>query len=81
MTGDDIISVVSALIETVENVHVTSNIKAVRDPDNDVMINTAHDEKADYIVSGDPDLLNLKKFNGIEIVSVDVMLKILQSKA
>lgn len=80
MTVDDTIRVVSALIETAENVHVTSDIKAVEDdPDDDVMINTARDGNADYIVSGDPDLLNLKEYNGIQIVSVDRMLKILES--
>lgn len=81
MTGDDIIGIVSTLIETVENVHVTSEIKAIKnDPDDDILINAAYDGNADYIVSGDPDLLSLKKFNQTKIVSVDSMLKILEKQ-
>lgn len=80
MTRDDVIRIVSALIETVENIHVASDVRAVkRDPDDDMMINTAIDGNADYIVSGDPDLLDLKKFDEIEIVSVSRMLEILES--
>ncbi len=79
MTRNDIISIVSTLIETVENVHVTSDIKSIKnDPDDDMMINTAYDGNADYIVSGDPDLLDLKEFGRIKIVSVNNMLKILE---
>jgi putative PIN family toxin of toxin-antitoxin system len=81
MTRDDVIRIVSALMETVENIHVMSDLKVVkRDPDDDMMINTALDGKADYIVSGDSDLLELKDFRKIKIVSVDRMLKILESQ-
>jgi predicted nucleic acid-binding protein len=45
------------------------------DPDDDIFLNTALDGKADYIVSGDPHLLDLSKYKGIKIVTVDDMLK------
>jgi putative PIN family toxin of toxin-antitoxin system len=81
MTRDDVIRIVSALMETVENIHVVSDLKVVeRDPDDNMVINAALDGKANYIVSGDPDLLDLKDFKKIEIVSVDKMLKILESQ-
>jgi predicted nucleic acid-binding protein len=38
-------------------------------------INTALDGNADYIVSGDPHLLSLSNYKGIEIVTVNDMLK------
>lgn len=79
MTEEEIIRIVSALEVTAKKVVVTSDFQVVTsDPDDNVIINTAHDAKANYIVSGDPDLKDLKNFRGIRIVSVDEMLKILQ---
>lgn len=54
MTRGDIINIISALIESAENVPITSNFQVVsRDPDDNIIINTVHDGNADYIVSGD----------------------------
>ena len=64
-----------------EMADVKSDFKVVEeDPDDDKILNTAYDGKVDYIVSGDPDLLNLKRFEGIKIVTVNEMLKILEGK-
>ena len=46
-----------------------SDLKICRDPDDDKFINCAIDAKAIYIVSGDNDLLTIKNFAGIEIVT------------
>ena len=48
------------------------------DPDDDVILRTAYDGKADYIVSGDNHLLSMGEFRGIKILAVDEMLKILK---
>ena len=48
---------------------IESNLKICRDPDDDKFINCAIDAKAIYIVSGDNDLLTLKNFAGVEIVT------------
>ena len=48
---------------------IESDIKICRDPDDDKFINCAIDAKAIYIVSGDNDLLSIKNFAGIEIVT------------
>lgn len=48
---------------------ISSDLKVCRDPDDDKFINCAIDAKAIYIVSGDNDLLTLKNFAGIEIVT------------
>jgi putative PIN family toxin of toxin-antitoxin system len=78
MTKEDVIQIISALITIGDNVWITSNFKVViNDPDDDIIINTAHDGKADYIVSGDCDMQNIANFHGIKIVSVNEMLKIL----
>ena len=46
-----------------------SDLKVCRDPDDDKFINCAIDAKAIYIVSGDNDLLTIKNFAGVEIVT------------
>jgi putative PIN family toxin of toxin-antitoxin system len=44
--------------------------QASRDPDDDAVLACALAARADLIVSGDDDLLSLKSFNGIPIVTV-----------
>lgn len=78
MTEEEITRVISALKHAGKQVNVRSNFTAIRDPDDNIVINTAYDGKADYIVSGDPDLTDFKSFQGIKIVSVSEMLKVLQ---
>ena len=59
-------------------IEITSKLEVVReDPDDDIIINTAYDGHADYIVTGDQDLLRLKEYNGIKIVTVAKILTIL----
>lgn len=48
------------------------------DPDDDVVLNAAYVGKADYIVTGDNNLLDLIKFKKTKIVSVNQMLTILE---
>jgi putative PIN family toxin of toxin-antitoxin system len=42
---------------------------ACRDPDDDVVLATALEARANFIVTGDNDLLTLKQFQGVRIVS------------
>ena len=61
------------------SVSIRSKFKVVKnDPDDDIIVNTAYDGNADYIVSGDDDLLKLKSFKGIRIVTVNEILTILE---
>lgn len=52
-----------------QSFEMVSDLKVCRDPDDDKFINCAIDAKAIYIVSGDNDLLTLKNFAGVEIVT------------
>lgn len=61
-------------------VDVRSNFEATRDKTDNIILATAYDGKAEYIVSGDEDLLSLKEFKEIRIVSVNEMLLILRKK-
>lgn len=51
------------------------------DPADNVLIETAFEGKANYLISGDRHLLSLKMFGKIEVVNVDEMLTILKNNA
>ena len=72
-----VMSEIESLSEVIETKSRFSVVK--RDPDDDMLINAAYDGRADYIVSGDLDLLDLKEFRGIKVVTAAQMLGILQS--
>jgi putative PIN family toxin of toxin-antitoxin system len=47
------------------------------DPDDDMVLATAHQGKARYVVSGDTHLLRMKEFRGIKMVTVKRMIEVL----
>ncbi|MFY3740845.1 MAG: hypothetical protein HMLIMOIP_001290 [Candidatus Nitrosomirales archaeon] len=58
--------------------HTTSSFSVIeQDPDDDVILRTAYDARASYIVSGDRHLLQLRRFRRTRIVEVEEMLRIL----
>jgi putative PIN family toxin of toxin-antitoxin system len=57
---------VASLVEIVE---VLQHIRASRDPKDDKFLDAAVNGRADVIVTGDKDLLNLNPFRGIAIVT------------
>ena len=68
----------TGLVKTSKVVKVTSKFKVVtEDPNDDIVLNTAYDAKADYIVTGDKHLLTIKKFKDTEIVNINEMTKII----
>jgi len=59
------------LLPFVDPVNVVSKVDIIKeDSDDNKFIALAIDGNADYIISGDVHLLRLKKFKGIDIVSV-----------
>lgn len=50
-------------------VAVQGEVHVVRDPDDDMVLECARNGKAEFIVSGDRDLLELREFEGIPIVT------------
>mgnify|MGYP005854177327 CR=1 FL=1 len=76
---DDIIAFLKILGTVAKTVQVTSRFKVVKeDPDDDIVLRTAFDGKADYIVSGDNHLLSTGTFRGIRIVTIAEMLTLLK---
>jgi len=75
----DIKDFLEAFNTTARFTSVKSRFKVIRqDPDDDIILRTAHDSRADYVVSGDEHLLALKEFRGIRIVTVSEMLELLK---
>ncbi len=61
-------------VATTVNVTKTDRV-VIRDPDDDAVIACAVTSQSDVIVSGDNDLLDLKEYRGIRIVTATVLLE------
>jgi uncharacterized protein len=57
------------LAPLIEIVEVVQRVQASRDPDDDKFLEVAINGRADVVVSGDGDLLDLNPFRGIAILS------------
>jgi putative PIN family toxin of toxin-antitoxin system len=76
-TERDVRKIVIALSHSARIVHIKSRFHVVKDdPKDDIVLATAYDGKADYIVSGDHLLLDLGKFKGIKIVAPKQMMNL-----
>ena len=68
----------SILVSKAIVVRVRQYLKVIaEDPDDNIVLSTAWEGKANYVVSGDKHLLNLKDFRGIRIVTAKEMLGLL----
>jgi putative PIN family toxin of toxin-antitoxin system len=75
---NEILRITLALHNSAEVVSVKTKLKVVKaDPKDDVVIETAYDRHADFIVTGDGHLLELENFKGIKITTVEKILKLL----
>lgn len=52
-------------------VTVRGELKVSRDPDDDIVLECARNAHAQIVVSGDDDLLDLRQFSGIHILTAD----------
>lgn len=78
---DEIHRIIFALMQASEVVDVVSKFSLVKeDPIDDIVVATAFDGNADFVVSGDSHLLALNSFREIKIVSVKQMLICLEEK-
>ena len=70
-TKEQVERFVEGLEKIAEFVEPESHLKVADDSEDDIVINTAIDGEADFIVSGDHHLLSLREFRGITMLSVD----------
>lgn len=75
LTPDQIIQKIIACSHLVVGPNL--NIKACRDEKDNKFLECAENAKADYIVSGDEDLLSLKKYKEIPIIRTSKILELI----
>jgi len=67
-------SALEDIVETIEGfsefIDVTSQIKFLNDSKDDFLLSLAIDGKADYLITGDKELLEVKKYGETEIISI-----------
>ncbi len=68
-----------AVRETARMVEVKTELSVVKDAKDNPILACAVDRNADYLVTGDPHLLQLRVYEEIQIVTPDEFLKILAS--
>lgn len=71
ISSSDIAEITNIITEAASEIlhKVSSSPRICRDPNDDMIIACAVDAEADYIVTGDEDLLMLKKFKNIIILN------------
>lgn len=66
---DDVESLLGLLALRGELVNPSRSVRACRDPDDDMFIEAALEGNAEWVVTGDRDLLSLEKFEGVRFVT------------
>ena len=69
-TKEDIASLIDLIEEYGEIVKVKSRVDICRDKEDNFLLSLAKDGKADYLISGDKDLLVIDNFRKTEIISL-----------
>jgi uncharacterized protein len=78
-TANDLVSDFQALTEVIDPVEILAD--AVRDPTDVHVLACAVAGKADYIVTGDDDLLTLRSYQEIPIVTASAFFEIISAQA
>ena len=73
---EDIIEILDIIDQQAEFVEVTSDIKKCRDEKDNFLLSLAVDGNADFLITGDQDLLELKEIEKTQIVTIKQYLKI-----
>lgn len=80
ITNEILVNTAILLISKARFVTVSRKIRLCRDPTDDKFLECAIAGKADFLVSADNDLLSLKVFEGIPIVTLPTFWRELQKK-
>ena len=75
VTKEERLQFLSAMVRDAVHINVTETIAECRDPKDDKFLELAINGKADYIVTGDKDLLVLNPFRNVEIVKPSELLE------
>ena len=69
LTLDEREELVAAFVASSRMVEIAERIRACRDPDDDAILEVAVNGNAAAIITGDPDLLVLNPFRGVQILA------------
>ena len=81
MTREDVASFIRALAQSAVLVSGTVPVVVCRDPDDDKFLAAAVEGKARWVVSGDKDLLAVKRYKTVAVVRPAVFLRELEGKS
>lgn len=73
-------AIINELAELSYLVAGNTKVEVVRDPDDNKMIVAGIEGRADYIVTRDKDLLDLKEYRGIKIITPEEFMGILRAE-
>ena len=79
ISTDELEDILETIDEVAEFVKVASNVTECRDPKDNYLLSLAIDGKADYLLTGDKDLLVLKAMGGTEIKTISEFFDIIDS--
>ena len=68
---------INRILDSSNLIYVSSNLRLCRDVKDNKFINCALSAKADYLITGDNDLLVLKKINNVSVITIAEFLKVL----
>ncbi|MCF2503459.1 putative toxin-antitoxin system toxin component, PIN family [Dyadobacter sp. CY107] len=74
-SSDDLEAILQSIEEFADFVHVTTVTTLCRDPKDNFLLSLAIASKADYLLTGDTDLLDIKKITNTEILTISQFLQ------
>jgi uncharacterized protein len=78
VTSDERDEFLATFVDQAILVEVIESVQACRDPKDDKVLELAVNGQAEYIVSGDKDLLVLHPFRGVKIITAEEFLRVIQ---
>ncbi|AFZ11706.1 protein of unknown function DUF132 [Crinalium epipsammum PCC 9333] len=80
VTSEEREEFLETLVDRAILVEITEEVKVCRDPKDDRILELAISGRADYIISGDRDLLVLNPFRGVKVVTAEEFLQTVQTE-
>lgn len=74
-SSDDLEAILESIDEYADFVHVTTKITACRDPKDNFLLALSIDGSADYLLTGDNDLLDIGNIGSTEILTISNFLQ------
>lgn len=79
ISKDELEDLLETIDQVAEFVNVTSDVIECRDPKDNFLLSLAVDGKADYLLTGDKDLLVLEKIGDTDIKTISEFLNLIDS--